>query len=88
MLMLELMTEAAKRYGSGPGWGAVVGDAGDQARHGMDAPDEVQDDMEWYADEDDPEVCGPAPRMVALRETPNAANEAGQTARAELTSKP
>lgn len=28
--MLELMTEAAKRYGSGLGWGAVVGDAGDQ----------------------------------------------------------
>ena len=80
MLMLELMTEAAKRYGSGPGWGAVVGDAGDQARHGMDAPDEVQDGMEWYADEDDAEVCGPAPRMVALRETHNV-NSATPTVR-------
>lgn len=72
MLMLELMCEAAKRYGSGPGFGAVVGDAGEQARHHMDAPDRVQDGMEWYADEDDPEVSGPVPRMVALRETPNA----------------
>ena len=70
--MLELMTEASRRYGSGPGWGAVVGDAGDQARHCMDAPDEVQDGMEWYADEEDAEVCGPVPRMVALREPPNA----------------
>lgn len=80
MLMLELMTEAAKRYGSGPGWAAVIGDAGDQARHGMDAPDEVQDGMEWYADEDDPEVCGPAPRMVALREPHNGRGNAEPTA--------
>ena len=72
MLMLELMTEASRRYGSGAGWAAVVGDAGGQARHGMDAPDEVQDGMEWYADEEDAEVCGPVPRMVALREPPNA----------------
>lgn len=67
MLMLELMTEAARRYGSGPSFGAVVSDAGDQARHGMDAPDTVQDGMEWYADEDDPECCGPVPRVVVLR---------------------
>ena len=84
MLMLELMTEAAKRYGSGHGWGAVVGDAGDQARHGMDAPDEVQDGMEWYADEDDAEVCGPAPRMVALRETHNVGAKADPTAGASV----
>ena len=70
-LMLELMGEATKRYGSGPGWGAVVCDAGDQARHGMDAPDEVQDGMEWYADDDDPEIAGPVPRWVELREPPN-----------------
>lgn len=75
MLMLELMTEAAKRYGIGPGLGAVVGDAGNQARHGMDAPDAVQDGMEWYADEDEPDTAGPVPRMVALRETPNVAIE-------------
>lgn len=72
MLMLELMTEASRRYGSGPGWAAVVGDASDQAQHGMDAPDEVQDGIEWYADDEYAEVCGPVPRMVALRETPNA----------------
>ena len=72
MLMLELMAEASKRYGSGPGWGAVVGDAGDQARHGMDAPDTVQDGMEWFADEDDADCCGPVPRLVDLREPPNA----------------
>lgn len=71
MLMLELMCEAAKRYGSGPGFGAVVSDAGDQARHRMDAPDTVQDGMEWYADEDDAECCGPVPRLVALREPHN-----------------
>ena len=70
-LMLELMSEATKRYGSGPGWGAVIGDAGDQARHGMDAPDEVQDGMEWYADDDDREIAGPVPRLVDLREPPN-----------------
>ena len=70
MLMLELMAEAARRYGSGPGWIAVIGDAGDQSRHGMDAPDTVQDGMEWFAD-DDPEVCGPVPRLVELREPPN-----------------
>lgn len=71
MLMLELMCEAAKRYGSGPGFVAVIDDAGCQARHGMDAPDTVQDGMEWFADDDDAEVCGPAPRLVQLREPPN-----------------
>lgn len=74
MLMLELMSVAAGRYRSGPGWSAVVGDAGDQARHAasMDAPDTVQDGMEWYVDEDDPDCCGPVPRLVELREQPNA----------------
>lgn len=68
MLMLELMCEAARRYGSGPGLSAVVDDAGHQGRHGMDAPDTVQDGAEWYADPEFPEVCGPLPRCVALRE--------------------
>lgn len=73
MLMLELMSVAAGRYRSGPGWSAVVGDAGDQARHAasIDAPDTVQDGMEWYVDEDDPDCCGPVPRLVELREQPN-----------------
>ena len=71
MLAIELMCEAGRRYGSGPGWGAVVGDACDQGRHGMDAPDTVQDGMEWFADHDDPELCGPVPRLVELREQPN-----------------
>ena len=68
MLILELMTEAAKRYGMEPGLDAVVTDASQQARHGMDAPDEVQDGMEWYADERDADIAGPVPRLVALRE--------------------
>lgn len=71
MLAIELMTEAARRYGSGPGWGAVVSDACDQARHRMDAPDTVRDGMEWLVDHDDPEFCGPVPRVVQLREQPN-----------------
>ncbi len=65
--MLELMTEAAKRYGIGPGLNAVVADACEQGRHGMDAPDEVRDGMEWYADASDPDIAGPVPRLVALR---------------------
>ena len=68
MLMLRLMTEASRRYGSGPGWGAVVDDAANQGRHGMDAPDTVHDGMEWYVDEDDAEWCGAVPRVVNLRE--------------------
>lgn len=68
MLMLELMTEAARRYGSGPGWGAVVADAGHQARHGMDAPETVQDGVEFVFDEQffDGFV---APRTVNLRDS-------------------
>jgi hypothetical protein len=38
----------------------------------MDAPDTVQDGMQWYADEDDADLCGPVPRLVELREPPNA----------------
>lgn len=71
MLGIELMTEAARRYGSGPGWAAVVSDAFDQSHHRMDAPDTVHDGMEWLADHDDPEFCGPAARVVPLREQPN-----------------
>lgn len=67
MLMVELMTEAARRYGSGPGWGAVVADAGHQGRHGMDAPDTVQDGVEFMCDEQFSDDCMVVPRMVDLR---------------------
>lgn len=63
---LELAVEAAKRYGSGPGWTAVVGDALCQGRS-MDAPDTVQDGMEWFIDDAEPSISGPVPRIICIR---------------------
>ena len=71
MPMPKLMVEASRRYRSGPGWAAVVNDAADQGRHGMDAPDTVEDGVEYYVDEEFSDVHGPVPRVINLRdETP------------------
>ena len=72
MLWLELTVEASRRF-NGPGGSlrALLDDAYVQAKYSLDAPDEVQDGMEWYEDEDFSDCCGPVPRMVAVREPPN-----------------
>lgn len=64
-LMFELIAEASRRGGTSR---AILDDAGNQGRHGMDAPDTVDDGVEWYADADFPEISGAIPRAVPLRE--------------------
>ncbi len=66
-LCIELMTEAARRYGSGPGMSAGIADASNQGRHGMEAPDTGMDGVLWYADDFEDGVSGLVPRIVELR---------------------
>lgn len=72
MLWLELTVEASRRF-KAPGGSlrALLDDAYVQAKYCLDAPDEVQDGMEWHQDPDFADVRGPVPRMVAVREPPN-----------------
>jgi len=73
MLSMKLMCEVSRRtladeQISRP----LLDDACLQAAYCLDAPDDVQDGMEWYEDEDFSDCCGPVPRMVAVRERANA----------------
>lgn len=70
MLSVKLMLEVNRRCNHDAGE-LLLRDACLQAAYCMDAPDEVQDGMHWW---DDPEldVHGAVPRVVKLREPPNA----------------
>ncbi len=72
MLSMQLMCEVSRRtiadeQISRP----LLDDACLQAAYCLDAPSKVQDGMEWYEDEDFSDVCGPVPRLVAVREPAN-----------------
>jgi hypothetical protein len=68
MLWLYLTVETSRRF-KAPGGSlrVLLDDAYVQAKYCIDAPDEVQDGIEWYQDPDSVEVRGPVPRMVAAR---------------------
>ena len=71
MLSLSLMCETARRCDFKPSR-ALLDDSGLQAKYCLDAPSEVQDGCEWYED-DEADLCGPVPRVVALRDLTNPA---------------
>ena len=72
MLSVQLMLESSRRQR--PGWACrrLLDDACVQAVYCLDAPHEVQDGMTWWQDPEFEDVRGPVPRMVELREPPNA----------------
>jgi hypothetical protein len=72
MLIIELMSEASRRF-KGPGGSlrVLLDDVPLQAAYCLDAPDEVQDGMEWYSDPDFADISGPVPRFVEVREPAN-----------------
>ena len=67
MLSVHLMCEAARRFTPPGSIRMLVDDARVQAAYCLDAPDEVQDGMEWHDDEDFHDCCGPVPRIVDVR---------------------
>ena len=71
MLSIQLMLESSKRQG--PNWACrkLLDDACLQAAYCLDAPQHVQDGMEWWQDPELTDVHGPVPRMVELREPAN-----------------
>lgn len=72
MLSMQLMCEVSRRTLADERISRpLLDDACLQAAYCLDAPDEVQDGMEWYEDEDFSDCCGPVPRMVAVRERAN-----------------
>lgn len=66
MLSVQLMLESSKRQA--PGWACrnLLDDATLQAAYCLDAPDEVQDGMEWWQDPEFEDVRGPVPRTAAV----------------------
>jgi len=67
MLSVQLMVEASRRFKPPGALRVLLDDAALQARYCLDAPDEVQDGMQWYEDPDFDDISGPVPRMVDLR---------------------
>jgi hypothetical protein len=69
MLWLALTVEASRRFKSpGGSLRVLLDDAYVQAKYCLDAPDEVQDGMEWFQDPEFTDMCGPVPRIVAVRD--------------------
>lgn len=71
MLSVQLLLEYARRHQGQLACRCLLDDATQQAAYCLDAPDEVQDGMEWWQDPDFEDVRGPVPRTVAVRETAN-----------------
>ena len=68
MLSMHLMDAASERAMRDPGWLSrhLLDDAILQAAYCLDAPDEVQDGVEWHESEVS-ELSGPVPRIIELR---------------------
>ena len=64
MLNLNLMSEIICRAGSIGGVGHLLRDTALQAAMCLDAPDTVEDGVEWFEDYG---MAGPVPRVVELR---------------------
>lgn len=72
MLSMQLMCEVSRRTLADERISRpLLDDACLQAAYCLDAPDEVQDGMEWWQDPDFVDVRGPVPRTVAAREPAN-----------------
>jgi len=71
MLSVELMLECSRRHQGQWACRRLLDDAALQAAYCLDAPDEVQDGMEWWQDPELADVRGPVPRVVAVREPAN-----------------
>lgn len=71
MLSVQLMLESSRRQHGGWACRRLLDDATLQAAYCLDAPDEVQDGMEWWQDPEFGDVRGPVPRMVTVREPAN-----------------
>lgn len=71
MLSVQLMLESSRRQQGQWACRCLLDDATLQAAYCLDAPDEVQDGMEWWQDPAFEDVRGPVPRTVAVREPAN-----------------
>lgn len=64
LLGISLMLEMSRRGGAQL---PLLDDCSVQARYCLDAPDEVQDGVEWWQDPEFTDVRGPVPRFVSIR---------------------
>ena len=78
MLSLQLQLECWRRHQDQLACRRLLDDATLQAAYCLDAPDQVQDGMEWWQDPEFSDVRGPVPRMVAVREPANASLSGGR----------